>query len=284
MAALADDKALNAWGMVDEALDDAAKGSDAPKILAVIPARSGSKGVPHKNIRRVGPSNMPLMGFSVKHALESHLVTRVIVSTDSEEYQEVARECGAEAPFIRPAEISGDLATDLQAFEHALAWLKEHEGYVPDIVVQLRPTAPIRDPAHIDAMCQMLLDDESLDSVRSIVPVLHPPYKTWFMHPTAAGKEGEGLLQPVVTTDPAGNEIPECYNMPRQALPKTYLHNGNIDVFRARVITEMNSMSGKRIAGYEVPATVDIDTEDEMQLAAQLLEKVQARRRSSRGC
>ena len=180
-------------------------------------------------------------------------------------------------PFLRPAAISQDLSTDLECFDHALRWLSDHEGYVPDVVVHLRPTAPLRKDGDIDAMVQMLLDDPKLDSVRSIVPVLHPPYKTWFLH------EG-GRLQPVVTTDPDGKEIPECYNQPRQALPPTYLHNGNIDVLRPRVVTDAHSMSGKNIAGFEVTPTVDIDTEDEFLLAAKLITEAKARQRNERGC
>ncbi len=112
------------------------------EILALIPARGGSKGIPRKNIRSF--AGYPLIAWSIAAAKQSELVTRVIVSTDDEEIAAVARECGAETPFLRPAEFAQDNTTDLPVFEHALQWLEENEGYQPEIVVQLRPTSPIR--------------------------------------------------------------------------------------------------------------------------------------------
>src|SRR5512135_1117225 len=106
-------------------------------ILALIPARGGSKGIPRKNIRNF--AGYPLIAWSIAAAKQSKLVTRVIVSTDDEEIASVARELGAEVPFLRPAELAQDKSLDLPVFEHALQWLKENEGYQPDVVVQLRP-------------------------------------------------------------------------------------------------------------------------------------------------
>ena len=117
-------------------------------IVALIPARSGSKGVPNKNIRYLG--DVPLIAYSIIAALKSTLIDRVIVSTDSEEYADIARNYGAEVPFIRPAEISGDTATDLQLFEHAISWFEKNENLVPQYFVHLRPTTPLRDPRIID--------------------------------------------------------------------------------------------------------------------------------------
>src|SRR6516164_8690846 len=112
------------------------------KVLALIPARRGSNSLPHKNIRAVG--GKPLLAWSVDHALAAKKVTRTIVSTDSPDYAAIARQFGAEAPFLRPEEIAGDLSTDLEVFEHALKWLEVHEGYQPQICVHLRPTHPVR--------------------------------------------------------------------------------------------------------------------------------------------
>src|SRR5512140_3943973 len=110
--------------------------------LAIIPARGGSKGIPRKNIRDV--AGYPLIAYSIAAGLQARTVTRVIVSTDDEEIAAVAREWGAETPFLRPAEFAQDKTTDLPVFEHALKWLEEVEGYHPDVIVQLRPTSPIR--------------------------------------------------------------------------------------------------------------------------------------------
>src|SRR5512136_2838806 len=112
------------------------------EILALIPARGGSKGIPRKNIRSF--SGYPLIAWSIAAALQAETVTRTIVSTDDEEIASVAREWGAETPFLRPAEFAQDQTTDLPVFEHALTWLTENENYHPDAVVQLRPTSPIR--------------------------------------------------------------------------------------------------------------------------------------------
>lgn len=225
-------------------------------ILAVIPARSGSKSVPHKNIRNI--AGKPMMAYSIEHAKQSKYINRIIVSTDSEEYAAIARDYGAQTPFLRPAEYATDTATDLQVFEHCLTFLKEKEGYQADLVVQLRPTYPIRRVEDIDSMIEMMLEDESIDSVRSIAPAKEIPYKMWKM-------DENGALHPLIT------EIPECYNMPRQQLPKVYYQNACIDVFRPYVVLEEHSMNGKQIRGYLMEKNYDIDTEEEFEKAQNYL-------------
>ena len=220
-----------------------------PTVLALIPARSGSKSILDKNIRIFG--NRPLLAHSIRHALESVRIERIIVSTNSERYAQIAREYGAETPFLRPAEISGDNATDLEAFTHVVEWLSENEGKVPEILVHLRPTHPIREISDIDAIVDLLLNHPEVDSIRSIAPVRKSPFKMWFM-----GEDRR--LSPVVST-----EIPEAWNQPRQKLPKVYMQNACIDVVRSRVILEMKSMTGKTILGYPMNYNFDIDTEAE---------------------
>ena len=221
-------------------------------ILAIIPARSGSKSVPHKNIRPI--NGKPMIAYSIEHALRSKLINRVIVSTDSEEYAKIAREYGAETPFIRPVEFAEDTSLDIDVFYHCLNYLKKAEGYEADIVVQLRPTYPIRNPEDIDRMIMMLQENEYADSVRSMALATEIPYKMW--------KKGKnGTILPITT------DIPECYNMPRQELPTAYYQNACIDVVRGRVILEERSMSGKTILGYEMEDNYDIDTEEELEHA-----------------
>jgi len=229
------------------------------EVLALIPARSGSKTVPHKNIREL--RGKPMLAHSIEHARAARCVTRTIVSTDSEEYARIARQHGAETPFLRPAEISGDLSTDLEVFVHALNWLKDHEGYVPEICVHLRPTHPVRNPEDIDRMVEILSDSSELDSVRSVVGAPETPYKMWF-------RDEKGLLSPVIQTD-----IKEAYNQPRQALPQTYLQNASVDVVRSRVILEQCSMTGRRMHGYLMAASYDIDTADQLDRARAELER-----------
>ena len=112
------------------------------ETLALIPARGGSKGIPRKNIRSF--AGFPLIAWSIAAAKQAASVTRIIVSTDDEEIAAIAREHGAEAPFLRPAEFAQDNTTDLPVFKHALQWLEANESYQPEIVIQLRPTSPIR--------------------------------------------------------------------------------------------------------------------------------------------
>src|SRR5512141_618335 len=177
------------------------------EVLAIIPARGGSKGIPRKNIRDF--AGYPLIAYSIAAARQAASVTRVIVSTDDEEIAAVARQWGAETPFLRPAELAEDKTTDLPVFEHALKWLEEIEGYRPEIVVQLRPTSPIRPMNMLDDAIQVLLDHEDADCVRGVVPAGQNPFKMWRFN-------GEGRpLKPLLEV--AG--IAEPYNAPRQILP-----------------------------------------------------------------
>ena len=222
------------------------------KILAVIPARSGSKSVKNKNIRLF--NGKPMMAYSIEHARKSRYINRIIVSTDSEEYAQIANSYGAETPFLRPREISGDFSLDIEVFEHTLSFLEEQEGYVPDIVVQLRPTYPIRDASDIDNMIELLIHNDVADSVRCIAPAREIAHKMWYSNE-------ENYLTPIM------KDIPEAYNMPRQKLPKVYYQNACIDVMRAGVITKQHSMSGTRILGYQMKHNFDIDTEEDFKLA-----------------
>ncbi|MEK7090571.1 MAG: acylneuraminate cytidylyltransferase family protein, partial [Patescibacteria group bacterium] len=144
------------------------------EILGIIPARGGSKGVPGKNIRNL--AGKPLIAWTIEIAKQSNLLTRLIISTDSEEIAKVAEKYGGEVPFLRPAEISGDLATDVEFLNHALDFLKQKENYEPDIILRLPPTSPLRTAAHIDQGIQKLLDNPDADSCRPITESPKHPY------------------------------------------------------------------------------------------------------------
>jgi N-acylneuraminate cytidylyltransferase len=150
------------------------------EILALIPARGGSKSIPHKNIKLL--AGHPLIAYSIAAAQQSRLVSRTIVSTDDDEIACTAQSYGAEAPFLRPEEYARDDSTDLPVFTHALHWLKEKEGYQPDLVVQLRPTSPLRPPDCIDQAVQVLLDHPDADAVRGVIPSAQNPYKMWHIN------------------------------------------------------------------------------------------------------
>jgi N-acylneuraminate cytidylyltransferase len=220
------------------------------EILALIPARGGSKGIPRKNIRNF--AGYPLIAWSIAAAKQSALVTRVIVSTDDEEIAAVAREWGAEAPFLRPSEFAQDKSTDLPVFEHALKWLEEIEGYHPEIVVQLRPTSPIRPVNMLDDAIRILLDHKDADCVRGVVPAGQNPFKMWRFN-------GENKpLNPLLKVD----GIAEPYNAPRQILPPVYWQTGHIDAIRTSTIAHKKSLTGDVIYPLVIDAkyTVDIDT------------------------
>jgi N-acylneuraminate cytidylyltransferase len=220
---------------------------DRPEVLAIIPARGGSKGIPRKNIRCF--ASHPLVAWSIAAARQSSLVTRVIISTDDPEIAEIGKLHGAEAPFLRPAELASDLAVDLPLFQHALKWLEENEGYKPDYVIQLRPTSPIRPKNLVNEAVKLLMDHPEADSVRGVVPSGQNPYKMWRI-------EGDRLT-PLLRLD----RVAEPYNSPRQELPQTYWQTGHIDVVRTDTILNKNTMSGDVILPCLVDPsfTVDID-------------------------
>jgi len=228
------------------------------EVLALIPARSGSKSIADKNIREI--AGKPLIAHSIDHALASALVTRTIVSTDSPEYAEIARKHGAEVPFLRPEELARDDSADLGVFQHALSWLREEEGYEPEICVHLRPTCPLRDPAMIDEAVRMLVERPDLDSVRTVTAVLHPPFKMWY-------RGDDGMLEPVVTLP----DIEEPWNEPRQNLPATFIQTAHIDAVRSRVIVEQGSMCGTRIYGLAEEKMFDIDSYGELLTVSHLM-------------
>jgi YrbI family 3-deoxy-D-manno-octulosonate 8-phosphate phosphatase len=219
-------------------------------ILALIPARGGSKGIPRKNIRDF--AGFPLIAWSIAAGLQANSVSRVIVSTDDKEIASVAREYGAEAPFLRPAELAQDRTPDLPAFEHALKWLEDIEGYKPDVVIQLRPTSPIRPVGMVDEAVKILMDHSDADCVRGVVPAGQNPYKMWsfkgYDRPMKPLLEVEGIAEP--------------YNAPRQILPPTYWQTGHIDVIRTKTISHKNSLTGDVVYPLVIDPrfTVDIDT------------------------
>jgi YrbI family 3-deoxy-D-manno-octulosonate 8-phosphate phosphatase len=234
---------------------------DKAKVLAIVPARGGSKSIPRKNIRPF--AGHPLLAYSIAAGLQAQSVGRVLVSTDDAEIADVARRYGAEAPFLRPAELAADDIPDLPVFEHALDWLLREEGYHPEIVVQLRPTSPVRPPDCVDRAVQLLLDHAQADSVRGIVPSGQNPYKMWRI-------SADGRMMPLLPSN-----LREPYNMPRQALPPTFWQTGHIDAIRTTTILEKHSMSGEVILPLVLDPkyAVDIDTLRDWERAEALLRR-----------
>jgi N-acylneuraminate cytidylyltransferase len=232
-----------------------------PNVLAIIPARGGSKGIPRKNIRNF--AGYPLVTYSIMAGLRAETVSRVIVSTDDEEIADVARRFGADVPFLRPAELAQDNSLDLPLFQHALTWLAEHEDYRPDVVVQLRPTSPIRPRTCVDDAVRLLLSHPEADSVRGVVPAGQNPHKMWRIDLAS------GQMSPLLTVD----GVKEPYNAPRQALPPVYWQTGHIDAIRPATILKKNTMSGDVILPLLIDPryTVDIDNPSDWAKAEWLL-------------
>ena len=219
-------------------------GNKTIEILSIIPARSGSKGLPNKNILPL--LGHPLIAYSIKASLESDMITRTIVSTDSINIADIAMEYGAEIPFLRPAKIAQDLSTDFEVFDHALDWLNINQGYQPDFVVQLRPTSPIRKVKIIDSCIQKFITSKA-DSLRVITPSPVTPYKMWSI-------EDDNNMRPLLSI----KGVKEPYNQPRQLLPETYWQVGFIDVIRLATIVEKKSMSGDLILPYIIEHNIAI--------------------------
>jgi len=230
------------------------------EVLALIPARGGSKSIPRKNILPF--AGHPLIAYSIAAGLAAETVGRVIVSTDDQEIAEISQQYGAETPFLRPVEYAQDNTPDLPVFQHALQWLQDQEGYQPDIVVQLRPTSPFRRVWHIDQAVYRLLERPEADAVRTICIPFQNPFKMWRIGP-------DGFMQPLLQID-----HPEPYNLPRQALPEIYWQTGYVDAAWAETIMKKASMTGERILPLMIDPSewIDIDSPDDWRRAERLLE------------
>tara|TARA_B100000700_G_scaffold327972_1_gene444224 strand:- start:2673 stop:3380 length:708 start_codon:yes stop_codon:yes gene_type:complete len=223
-------------------------------ITAIIPARGGSKTIPRKNIKLF--LGKPLIYYSIKQAQESKYINRIILTTDDEEIRQIGIKYGAEAPFIRPKEISGDLSTDLEFFQHYLQWTKENEpNKIPDILVQLRPTYPTRKVEKIDDCIKTMLDNMSYDCVRTVAEYnFKTPYKMYTLD--------NNRLRPLFEEY---NGVKQPYNHCRQIFPQIYTANGYLEVIKTETILNKNSVSGDKIFSYIMDESCieDIDTEEE---------------------
>lgn len=223
-----------------------------PSIVALIPARSGSKGVPHKNIRKLG--GHPLIEWSIAACKAAGSVNRIIVSTDSEEYAQISRKMGAEVPFLRPAEISEDRSTDYDFIKHALDWFAQNGGE-PDYLVHIRPTTPFRDPAMIDRAVEAFLNNPQATALRSVHPMSESAYKTFEIAPG-------GKLRRVASES---TEL-DAANNARQQFPATYIANGYVDVLSIAFILKMQLIHGNHVLPFITLRVHEVDTEDDFAL------------------
>lgn len=233
------------------------------RIIAIIPARGGSKSIPRKNIKLLG--GYPLIAYSIAAGLGAQHVDRIIVSTDDEQIARIAKQWGAEAPFIRPVDLAEDEVTDLPVFEHAVRWLEENENYRADIVIQLRPTSPFRPQFCVDQAIELLLSEPRADSVRGVTPSGQNPYKMWRI-------ENNRML-PLLN-----GKHKEPYNMPRQQLPPTFWQTGHIEVIRYETLMNKQSMTGDYIMPFVIDPkfAIDLDTLQQWEFAEYSLEAIEA--------
>jgi CMP-N,N'-diacetyllegionaminic acid synthase len=220
------------------------------RVVALIPARAGSKGVPNKNIRHLG--GHPLIEWSIKACLNAKLIDRVIVSTDSAEYAELAIRLGAEAPFLRPAEISADHSTDYDFVVHALDWLAT-SGDEPEYIVHIRPTTPYRVPNIIDDAIRAFQGDAKATALRSIQEMSESAYKTFEIAPA-------GQLKRLG----ADNTALDAANNARQQFPSTYQANGYVDVLSSQFIRRSGLIHGDWVLPFITPPVVEVDTHDDL--------------------
>lgn len=198
------------------------------KILAIIPARGGSKGIPNKNMRKL--VGKPLIEYTINSAKKSKLVSRIIISTDSKKIAKIGKNLNIDIPFIRPKKISGDKATSFEVVKHTLEFLEKNESYIPDIIVLLQPTNPLRSTALIDKVINNLKKSKA-DTVITVQKIKQHPYSAFW-------KKGKYLK-------PFKENFQEFSR--RQSTPALYHNTGDVYAFWNKTVKKYNSFYGKKI-------------------------------------
>lgn len=229
---------------------------EAKEILAIIPARGGSKGLPKKNIKKI--SGVPLIGYTIRAAKKSRYISRVVVSTDEEEIAEVSRRFGAEIPCLRPKELAGDESTTVDCVIHMMNYLKENKKYVPDYVCLLQCTSPLRSVEDIDGAIEKLFSTD-FDGIVSVCEAEINPYWTNVF-------ENDKLKYFLED----GKKITR-----RQDLPKIYRYNGAIYIIKTEAFIQEKSFETENITGYVMPneKSIDIDTITDFKIAEILMKE-----------
>ena len=222
------------------------------KIIAIIPARSGSKSIKNKNLKKV--KGISLLVRAIKFAKKIKIIDKVIVTTDSRIYQSIAINNGADCPFIRPKKYALDGSLDIEAFYHCLNWLKIECNYNSDICINLRPTYPIRKIKDFIFAINKIKKNKGIDSIKSICKIPFPLEKTWII------KKNNYLKNSLQ------HNSKELWNCPRQKLPSYYVQNGNIDIVRSKVILKKKKMSGLKIYPVIQNHFYDIDNLKDLKL------------------
>lgn len=228
-------------------------------VVAIIPARGGSKSIPKKNIVNLG--GFPLIAYSIVAAKLSKKINRVIVDTDSEEIAGISKKFGAEIPYLRPKKFATDTSTDLDFMKHSIEWFKKNEKGIPDLIVHLRPTTPLRDPFHIDEAIEKITKNKKATGLRSGHEIRESPYKLFGI----ANDFFIGLFPQ--------DERPEYWNLPRQAFPPVYQPDGYVDIVIPKFILRTDKLHGSKILSYISPDTGEIDKMEDLKFAEYNLHK-----------
>ena len=228
-------------------------------IIAVIPARANSKGVPNKNILPL--NNIPLIAYSIKAAQKSRYIDRIIVSTDSEEYANISREYGAETPFLRPDKYSQDHSNDIEFLKHMRDWISGNEENIPEYIVHLRPTSPLRDPTVIDNAIESFINS-TYSALRSCHKMTQSSYKTFEIENTLLKCICENNMFDIEKT-----------NKNRQSYKPTYDANGYVDILRSNLIINNNIMHGNRVLGYITDQIFEIDNKNDLDFLEFIISK-----------
>jgi N-acylneuraminate cytidylyltransferase len=237
----------------------------APNIVALIPARSGSKRVPDKNIRLL--AGHPLIAYTITVALQSEIFEDVIVSTDSKRYAEIAQYYGAEVPFLRPAEFAGELSPDIEWVEYTLKKLRD-EGREYDCFSILRPTSPFRQAETIRRAWKEFLGEEGVDSLRAVERCKQHPGKMWVVH----GKRMVPLL-------PLGPPEQPWHSSQYQSLPEVYIQNASLEIGWTRIVFEKHSIAGDVVMPFFAEGHEGFDVNDlyDWRLAEELIRSNEVR-------
>ena len=217
--------------------------------LALIQARGGSKGVPGKNIRLL--AGYPLIAWSVIACKLAESIDRIVITTDDPKIAEIACHYGAEVPFIRPSEFATDDATDFPVIKHALEWMSENEDHVPELIIQIRPTTPLREPSILDEAVSALRAAPEASGLRSVYEMSETAWKTFELK--------DGYIDSLASRLPGMD--PEAANLPRQAFPATYIGQGYVDILRSSVVLKEGKTYGDRVLGFVSPDCGEVDVE-----------------------
>lgn len=220
-----------------------------PSVIALIPARAGSKRMPGKNIRLL--AGHPLIAYTIAAAGESGIFSAIVVSTDSEKIAAIARNYGAEVPFLRPAEFAGDLSPDIEFVEYSLKQLRD-QGRQYDCFTILRPTSPFRQPETIRRGWQEFLAEESVDSLRAVELCKQHPGKMWVIR----GKR----MVPLLPLSPPGQP---WHSSQYQSLPEVYVQNASLEITWTRVVFQGRTIAGNTLVPFLTEGLEGFDLNDE---------------------